>query len=79
VKAAFSNRDVGAAMIAKLGLKNLRYAGKQSELRYYIGFSKEFAPKESVDAFNAAYRRLYKSGEIQKILKSYKMTPSAQE
>jgi len=78
-KAVFSNRDVGLAMIAKLGLKNLRYAGKQSGLKYYIGFSKEFVSKATLDAFNAAYRKLYKAGEIQKILKSYNMTPSALE
>jgi polar amino acid transport system substrate-binding protein len=77
VRAVFSNRDVGNAMIAKIGLKNLRYAGKQSDLNYYIGFSKEFTPAGAVDKFNAAYKRLYQSGEIQRILKSYKLDPAA--
>lgn len=37
--AVFSNRDVGYALTAKLGLKDkIRYAGAHRKLKYYIGF-----------------------------------------
>lgn len=78
-KAVFSNRDVGQALIKKLGLKNVRYAGKQSSLKYYIGFSKQAVPKASLEAFNAAYRRLYKAGRIHDIVKPYGLSVSAIE
>ncbi len=76
VDAVFSNRDVGMAMIAKINLKNLRYAGKHRELNYYIGFSKEFNDKVLVDQFNDAYMKLYKNGSIKKILNSYYLEPA---
>ncbi len=79
VMAAFSNRDVGMAIIKRLGLKNVRYAGVSSKLKYYIGFSKEYVTKETVEKFNAAYRKLSKSGDIPKILKSYSLEASAIE
>ncbi len=79
VDAVFSNRDVGAAMIKKINLTNLRYAGKQRELNYYIGFSKEFNDKAIVDAFNSGFIELYKDGTITKILDKYYMEPAVIE
>ena len=79
VDAVFSNRDVGAAMIKKNNLKNLRYAGKQRELNYYIGFSKEFNDKSIIDKFNNGFRDLYKDGTIKKILDKYFMEPAVIE
>lgn len=71
--AAFSNRDVGMALIAKLKLANLRYAGASSKLLYYIGFSKDTVPKELVDRFGAAYRALYAKGTLQELAKRYSL------
>ncbi len=79
VKAVFSNRDVGNAMINKLNLKNLRYSGKQRELNYYIGFSKEFNDKAIVDKFNQGFMELYKNGTIKNILDNYFMEPAVIE
>ncbi|HXV81212.1 MAG TPA: transporter substrate-binding domain-containing protein, partial [Candidatus Binatia bacterium] len=73
VDAVFSNRDVGYDLIRKLGLKNLRYAGRQQSLKYYIGFSQKFTDKKVVDQFSAGFRNLHKRGVIQEILAKYKM------
>jgi len=69
----FSNRDVGYDRLHKLGLKNIRYSGRQQSLKYYIGFSQKFADKKLVDQFNAMFRDLRKRGVIQEILGKYKM------
>lgn len=76
VKAVYSNRDVGYALIAKLHLKNIRYAGAHKKLKYFIGFSKKYTDKRIMDQFNAAYTELYNQGKIQEILKKYSMEPS---
>lgn len=73
VGAVFSNKDVGYDLIRKLGLKNIRYSGRQQSLKYYIGFSQKFTDKKLVDQFNAAFRNLYKHGLIQEILAKYHM------
>jgi polar amino acid transport system substrate-binding protein len=73
VDAVFSNRDVGNDLMRKLGLKNLRYSGRQQSLKYYIGFSQKFTDKNLVDQFNATFRSLHKRGVIQEILSKYKM------
>jgi polar amino acid transport system substrate-binding protein len=79
VDAVFSNRDVGYDLIRRLGLKNLRYAGRQQSLKYYIGFSQKFTDKKLVDQFSATFRDLYKRGLIQEILAKYKMDPAPLE
>jgi polar amino acid transport system substrate-binding protein len=73
VKAVFSNRDVGHDLIRKLGLTNLRYAGRQQTLKYYIGFSQKVTDKKLVDQFNTAFRGLHKQGAIQDILARYRL------
>lgn len=73
VQAVYSNHDVGNAMIAQLGLKNIRYAGFDERLFYYIGFSKKYADKSAVDQFNAVFLRLHQQGLIGKILADYQM------
>lgn len=79
VKAVFSNKDVGIALLKQLELKNVRYAGMQSKLNYYIAFSRANSPKGTVDKFNEVYKKLYQSREIQKLLKGYGMKPAAIE
>ena len=73
IDAVFSNRDVGNELMRKLGIRNIRYAGRQQILKYYIGFSQKFTEKKLVDQFNMAYRNLHKRGIIQEILSKYKM------
>jgi len=73
VDAVFSNKDVGNDMMRKLGIKNIRYSGRQQSLKYYIGFSQKFTDKKLVDQFNATFRNLYKRGLIQEILAKYHM------
>ena len=72
--AVFSNRDVGHALVAKLGLKDkIRYSGAQRKLKYYIGFSMAHNDKSVLQAFDAANRKLHKSGTVKKILDKYSM------
>jgi polar amino acid transport system substrate-binding protein len=73
VDAVFSNKDVGNDMMRKLGIRNIRYCGRQQTLKYYIGFSQKFTDKKLVDQFNATFRNLYKRGLIQEILAKYHM------
>jgi len=73
VDAVFSNRDVGYDLMRKFVLKNIRYAGRQQSLKYYIGFSQKFTDKKLVDQFNTTFRNLHKRGAIQEILAKYKM------
>ena len=73
VDAVFSNKDVGNDMMRKLGIRNIRYSGRQQTLKYYIGFSQKFTGKKLVDQFNATFRNLYKRGLIQEILAKYHM------
>jgi polar amino acid transport system substrate-binding protein len=72
--AVFSNRDVGYALIAKLGLKGkIRYAGASRSLKYYIGFSQEHNDKSILEKFDTTYLELYKRGVIKGILDRYQM------
>ena len=73
VDAVLSDKDVGNDLMRKLGIRNVRYAGRQQILKYYIGFSQKFTEKKLVDQFNAAFRNLHKRGIIQAILSKYKM------
>jgi polar amino acid transport system substrate-binding protein len=73
VLAVFSNRDVGYDVTRTLGITNIRYAGRQQTLKYYIGFSQKFTDKKLVDQFNATFRILHKQGAIQEILARYRM------
>lgn len=73
VDAVYSNKDVGNFLMGKLNLKNLRYAGFHTGLKYYVGFSQKFTDKKLVDQFNSTFRNLHKRGVIQEILAKYKM------
>ncbi|WP_159084727.1 substrate-binding periplasmic protein [Dongshaea marina] len=74
VDAVYSNRDVGNSIIKKLGITNLRYAGAQKPVTYYIAFSKEGFAEGTVKSFNEHYLKLKASGEIGKIVSGYNMT-----
>jgi polar amino acid transport system substrate-binding protein len=79
VQAVFSNRDVGHDLLRKLAIANVRYAGRQQGLKYYIGFSQKFADKAVVDDFNATFRALHKQGVVREILGRYRMDPAPLE
>jgi polar amino acid transport system substrate-binding protein len=77
VKAVFSNRDVGFAVVKRLGLRaDIRYAGKTSELNYYVGFSKKYNDPAILARFDEAVTALAASGKIQRILEPYDMQPA---
>jgi polar amino acid transport system substrate-binding protein len=73
VQAVFSNRDVGYDLIRTLNITNVRYTGRQQNLKYYVGFSQKFTDKKVVDQFNETFRTLQKQGVVQEILARYKM------
>lgn len=79
VDAVFSNRAVGLVHMERMHLRNVRYAGAQSQVAYVIGFSALRVPMATVERFNEAYRRLLRSGEVRRILKPYRMEPAPLE
>ena len=79
VDAVFSNRDVGYDLVRTLDIKNVRYAGRQQSLKYYIGFSQKFTDKKVVDQFNVTFRTLHQQRVIQEILARYRMDPAGPE
>lgn len=79
VDAVFSNREVGMVHLEEMGLKNVRYAGNQSQVRYIVGFSRLQVSASTVERFNETYRRLLKAGEIRRILKPYRLEPAPLE
>jgi polar amino acid transport system substrate-binding protein len=74
ITAVYSNKDVGNKIIQQLKLKNIRYAGTQKSLNYYIGFSQQYTDKALVDKFNAALKKLHQTKQLQNILTRYQMT-----
>ncbi len=79
VDAVYSNRAVGEAMIERLGLKDIRYAGQHRPLDYYVGFSRRYADPDMVQQFVAAFRKLQATGEINRILSGYRLQPAIAE
>lgn len=76
IQAVYSNKDVGFNWLGQLNYDNIRYAGAQKKLKYYIGFSKAYNDQNLVDRFNQAFLTLHKQGRIQDILNHYNMTAS---
>ncbi|HXH84822.1 MAG TPA: transporter substrate-binding domain-containing protein [Candidatus Tectomicrobia bacterium] len=79
VDAVYSNRDVGLDLLRRLGITNVRYAGRQQSLKYFIGFSQKSTDRQLVDRFNASFRELHRQGVIQEILGRYRMDAVALE
>ena len=73
VQAVYSNYDVGMAMIAKLGLGNIRYAGAHKSLKYYVGFAKDRVDETLVERFNQAFGELHRNGTVGQVLAHYQM------
>lgn len=79
VDAVYSNKDVGYALMGKLSLTNIRYAGRSKKIKYYIGFSQQYTDRDLVERFNATCRELQKNGTIPEILKKYSLEPDETE
>ncbi|OHD15128.1 MAG: hypothetical protein A2086_07065 [Spirochaetes bacterium GWD1_27_9] len=73
INAVFSNIDVGYALLKKLNIKNVKYVYSYKKIKYYVGFSKQFVDKKTVDKFNDAYTALYKEKTIKNIIDGYQM------
>ena len=76
IDGVYSNREVGHSLMAKLKLKNIRYAGTHKELKYYVGFSQQHTRKEIVNLFNTTIKMLHQQGAIRQILVKYHMETS---
>ena len=72
----YVNRDVGFYRIKQLNISGVRYAGKQKELDYFAGFTKEYNYKAVIDKFNRAVRKLSNDGVIAKLLAKYDIDPA---
>lgn len=73
VDAVYSNKHVGKALIYKLNLENIRYAGKSKTVKYYVGFVKSQKGNSHAALFNKAYEKLYENGTVQRILAEHFM------
>jgi len=72
-QAVYSNKDVGNELIKQYNLKNIRYAGKQKSLDYFIAFSKTTVSKEIVDRFNDVLYEMHHNKKLQNILDKYSL------
>ncbi|WP_159084748.1 substrate-binding periplasmic protein [Dongshaea marina] len=75
VDAVYSNRDVGYALINKLELDNIRYAGMHRQLKYYIGFAKAHNSASLIKRFNDTLIKLYQQGKLNGVYEKYDMQP----
>lgn len=73
VQAVYSNQHVGEAMVAKLGLKQVRYVGAAEPVRYHIGLSRKAVDAASAERFDQAFRKLHHEGVIGKLLAAHRM------
>jgi len=71
--AVYSNKAVGRSLINRHLLKNIRYAGRDKTLKYFIGFNQKFTTKAMVDQFNLSFEKMHKKGVIQEVLSMYGM------
>ncbi|NDV22777.1 ABC transporter substrate-binding protein [Desulfovibrio sp. JC022] len=71
VDAVYSNKDVGLAIMKRLKIKNIAYAGTEKRLNYYIAFSKKSTPSVLVRKFNLCLSLMKQSGRLQQILQKY--------
>jgi polar amino acid transport system substrate-binding protein len=71
--AVYSNKSVGRSLINRYQLKNIRYAGRDKTLDYYIGFNQKYTSQAMVDQFNSSFEKMHKNGVIQEVLSMYGM------
>ncbi|WP_207062621.1 ABC transporter substrate-binding protein [Motiliproteus sp. SC1-56] len=73
--AVFSNREVGLAVMRRLGLTDIRYAGPVRKLDYYVGFSRQTLSREFNLAFSRAYQQLEARGTVRDVLMAHGILP----
>ncbi|WP_051302861.1 substrate-binding periplasmic protein [Psychromonas aquimarina] len=71
VDAVYSNRLVGKALIAKLGLTNINYYRKHLDVKYYIGLSKVNTTPDAAADYMDTISHMLNEGIIDNILSSY--------
>ncbi|ETR68163.1 MAG: ABC-type amino acid transport [Candidatus Magnetoglobus multicellularis str. Araruama] len=76
VDAVYSNKAVGQCLINRYNIKNIRYAGRDKSLEYYLGFNQKYTNKTLVDKFNTSFEKFHKAGVIKEILSMYGMSPA---
>ncbi len=69
--AVFASKAVAEHLMKKEGISGLRYAGKERDLYYFVGFPKASTPAETVERFNATLATLHGSGETAAILAKF--------
>ncbi len=74
-EAVYSNKDVGIAIIKQLSLNNVKYAGKQKGLVYYISLTKKTDPTLT-KKFETELANIKQNGTLLKILTKYHMEMS---
>lgn len=75
VDAVYSNREVGWAVVRRLGLAHVRYTGPDRHLKYYVGFSRRTLGPDFNQAFSDAYKRLQERGVVREVLMRYAIQP----
>jgi len=73
--ALYLNRDVVDHLIKTMKLKNIRFAGDDRKLSYYVGFPKESNTRKFVSDFNRALEKSKQDGTLEQLLKPFDMTP----
>ncbi|WP_051303432.1 substrate-binding periplasmic protein [Psychromonas aquimarina] len=71
VDAVYSNRLVGKALIAKLGLTNINYYRKHLNVKYYIGLSKDNTMPNVAADYMDTISYMLNEGIIDNILSNY--------
>jgi len=69
--AVFSNKEVGNSIVRRLGLKNVRYAGREKCLSYYVGIAKRRDGPDIIARFNQAFHHIEEAGLKRVILAPY--------
>jgi len=78
--AVYSNRDRGNEVIRKHELnENIRYAGANKTLQYYVGFSRAGNNSRLLDRFDQEYLNLYREGVVEAIIKNYHLQAANNE
>lgn len=78
--AVYSNRDRGNEVIRKHKLsENIRYAGANKSLQYYVGFSRAGNDPQLLNRFDQAYLDLYREGVVEEIMKNYHLQAAINE
>lgn len=75
--AVYSNRDRGFMILKAEGPEDeVRYAGGHQGIFYYAGFTRRFPDYQLLDRFDATWKKLFETGEGQRIIDRYGLEPA---